>query len=268
MPIAVAKVRVCRHNSLVGITFLVNSLSCSEILSMNAIITGGTKGIGRAIADKLAKEGYDLMICSRNAEDLAAAKIALSALNSRITVTTACVDMSKKQEVLDFGDTCLNTFDKIDVLINNAGVFLPGAIYEEEDGALETMIETNLYSAYHLTRKLVPSMMKHKSGFIINMASIASFMAYPNGGSYSISKFALRGFSKVLREELKDKGIKVTTIMPGATWSHSWAGMKDQLPASRLMQARDIADTVWSLLNLSASAVVEEVVLRPQLGDL
>lgn len=235
---------------------------------MNAIITGGTKGIGRAIADRLATEGYDLIICSRNAEDLAAAKNALMSLNPSISVTTAVVDMSKKAEVQRFGDTCLATLNKIDVLINNAGTFIPGAIYEEEDGALESMIETNLYSAYHLTRKLMPSMIEHKSGFIINMASIASFMAYPNGGSYSISKFALRGFSKVLREELKDKGIKVTTIMPGATWSHSWAGMKDQLPESRLMQAKDIADTVWGLLNLSASAVVEEVVLRPQLGDL
>jgi len=88
-------------------------------------------------------------------------------------------------------------------------------------------------------------------------------MAYPNGGSYSISKFALR-----LREELKEDSIKVTTVMPGATWSHSWAGMKDQLPESRLMQADDIADSIWNIINLSKAAVVEEIILRPQLGDL
>ena len=235
---------------------------------MNAVITGGTKGIGRAIANKLATEGYNLVLCSRSQEDLDSARKALLALNPHIKVETSPVDMSKKAEVMAFGEFCLKAFDGIDVLINNAGTFIPGALSEEEDGALETMIETNLYSAYHLTRKLIPSMVAKKSGFIINMASIASFMAYPNGGSYSISKFALRGFSKVLRAELMDKGIKVTTIMPGATWSHSWAGMKDQLPESRLMQAEDIADTVWSVLNLSASAVMEEVILRPQLGDL
>lgn len=235
---------------------------------MNAVITGGTKGIGRAIADRLAQEGCNLVICSRSPDDLASAKNALLSLNPKIDVVTAVTDMSKKADVLRFGETCLAAFDKIDVLVNNAGIFIPGAICEEEEGALESMMETNLYSAYHLTRKIVPNMVSNKSGFIINMASIASFMAYPNGGSYSISKFALRGFSKVLRAELMDKGIKVTTIMPGATWSHSWAGMKDQLPESRLMQAKDIADTVWSLLNLSSSAVMEEVVLRPQLGDL
>ena len=196
------------------------------------------------------------------------AQSALLSINPQIKVVYSAVDMSKKAEVLGFGDFCLKAFDKIDVLINNAGTFIPGELCAEEDGALELMIETNLYSAYHLTRQIVPNMVSNKSGCIINMASIASFMAYPNGGSYSISKFALRGFSKVLRAELMDKGIKVTTIMPGATWSHSWAGMKDQLPESRLMQATDIANTIWGILNLSTSAVMEEVVLRPQLGDL
>lgn len=234
---------------------------------MNAVITGATKGIGRAIADKLAENDWSIIICSRNEDDLHKAKEALNLLGKG-TIHTSRVDVRDKAQVQAFGDFCLSTFSKIDILINNAGVFYPGSIYEEEDGALESMIETNLYSAYHLTRKLIPRLMEQKSGLIINMASIASFMAYPNGGSYSISKFALRGFSKVLREELKDHGIKVTTIMPGATWSHSWAGMKDQLPESRLMQATDIAETVWSMIQLSDSAVVEEVILRPQLGDL
>lgn len=98
------------------------------------------------------------------------------------------------------------------------------------------------------------------------MCSIASKIAYPNGGSYSISKFALLGFSKVLREELKPTGIKVTSILPGATWSNSWAGV--DLPEDRLMQAHDIAIPVWSALSMSPSAVVEEITIRPQLGDL
>ena len=139
-------------------------------------------------------------------------------------------------------------------------------IHQEADGALEQMIQTNLYSAYHLTRKIVPSMMARKQGLIVNMSSIAGFMAYPNGGSYSISKFALSGFSKVLREELKDLGVKVTTVMPGATWSNSWAGV--DLPEERLMQASDIAKTIEALLELSPSAVVEDIIIRPQLGDL
>ncbi|HHM20936.1 MAG TPA: SDR family NAD(P)-dependent oxidoreductase, partial [Bacteroidetes bacterium] len=103
-------------------------------------------------------------------------------------------------------------------------------------------------------------------GHIFNMCSIASLIAYPNGGSYTISKFALLGFSKVLREEMKDKGIKVTSILPGATWSASWAGV--DLPKSRLMQPRDIARAVWCAWQMEPSAVVEDIVIRPQLGDL
>lgn len=109
-------------------------------------------------------------------------------------------------------------------------------------------------------------MLETGKGHIFNMCSIASLHAYPDGGSYSISKFALLGFSKNLREELKDKGIKVTSIMPGATWSASWAGA--DFPEDRLMQAADIANAVWSAWSMSPAAVVEDIVIRPQLGDL
>ena len=98
------------------------------------------------------------------------------------------------------------------------------------------------------------------------MCSIASLNAYPNGGSYTISKFALLGFSKVLREELKDKGIRVTSVMPGATWSHSWDGA--DFPEDRLMKSEDIALVVSNAIDLSPNAVVEEIIIRPQLGDL
>jgi short-subunit dehydrogenase len=128
------------------------------------------------------------------------------------------------------------------------------------------MTETNLYSAYYLTRSVVPIMLPQKSGHIFNMCSIASLIAYPNGGAYSITKFALLGFSKVLREELKEKGIRVTSIMPGATWSNSWAGV--DLPKERLMEAEDIASAILNAWKMGPSAVVEEVIIRPQLGDL
>lgn len=233
---------------------------------MNAVITGATKGIGLAIAQKFVDKGFNVAICSRNEDDLARAKSDLLSINENITVLTYKADVSHKPEVKAFAQFCLNGFEKVDVLVNNAGVFFPGMIMEEEEGALEKMVETNLYSAYHMSRQIVPTMQKAKSGYVINMASIASFMAYPNGGSYSISKFALKGFSQVLREELKEDGIKVTTVMPGATWSNSWAGV--DLPESRLMKASDIAETVWSIFEMSPAAVLEEVIIRPQLGDL
>jgi NADP-dependent 3-hydroxy acid dehydrogenase YdfG len=151
-------------------------------------------------------------------------------------------------------------------LVNNAGLFIPGTVESEEDGTLETMIETNLYSAYYLTRAVLPAMVKQKSGLIVNICSVASLQAYPNGGAYSISKYALAGFTKNLREEMKGKGIKVTAIYPGAAYTDSWA--KSGIERSRFMEADDVAATIFGLTQLSPKAVIEEIIMRPQLGDI
>jgi short-subunit dehydrogenase len=233
---------------------------------MNAVISGGTKGIGKAIAYLLAGKGINIATCSRNQKDLTSFKKDLTKTFPGIKVFTEKRDLSKKNEVLEFGGSLLQNFETIDILVNNAGIFIPGSIYSEPDGNLEKLIDTNLYSAYHLTRNLLPPMLKQEGGHIFNICSIASIIAYPNGGSYAISKFALLGFSKCLREELKEKNIKVTAILPGATWSDSWS--ESTLPEHRLMQAKDIALAVWNALQMSPSAVVEEIIIRPQLGDL
>ena len=124
-------------------------------------------------------------------------------------------------------------------------------------------MDTNLYSAYYLTQEILPLMLPHKSGNVFNMCSIASFMPY---GAYAVSKHAMLGFSKVLREEMKDKGIRVTAIMPGATYTPSWEG--SPLPEERFMKAEDVAEAIWGCYNLSPRTVVEEIILRPQLGDI
>jgi short-subunit dehydrogenase len=131
---------------------------------------------------------------------------------------------------------------------------------------LEEMITTNLYSAYHLTRLFINQMMEQRSGHIFNICSIASLKAYDNGGSYSISKFALLGFSKNLREEMKPYGVKVTAVLPGATMSASWDGFN--IEPNRIMEANDIAQMVYTASQLTPQAVVEDIVLRPQKGDL
>jgi short-subunit dehydrogenase len=128
------------------------------------------------------------------------------------------------------------------------------------------MITTNLYSAYHITRVFLPAMIQRKSGHIFNMCSIASVQAYANGGSYSISKFALLGFSKNLREELKPYHIKVTAVLPGAVYTDSWSG--SGIDPERIMEASDVAEMVFTASRLSPQACVEDIILRPQLGDL
>ena len=233
---------------------------------MNVIITGATKGIGKAIGDLLLSKGHSIAFCARSKDDVEAlAQQWKKSYHGRLIIGEVC-DMGIQEEVISFAASVIHQMKKIDVLVNNAGVFLPGEILQEDNGALEQMINVNLYSAYHLTRKIAPLMAKQGSGHIFNMCSVASITAYPNGGSYSISKFALLGFSKVLREELKPKGVKVTSILPGATWSNSWAGV--ELPRERLMEANDIALSVANALEMSPSAVVEEIIVRPQLGDL
>jgi short-subunit dehydrogenase len=228
------------------------------------VVTGGTKGIGRAIVEKFGKEGFDVVTCARNMTDLEAMNASWKKSHpGDLFVYQA--DLAQKKQVQSFSEFVLK-LGPIDVLVNNAGVFIPGQITDEPEGALENMISGNLYSAYYLTRGLVGLMKARKAGHIFNMCSIASFTAYPNGGSYAISKFALLGFSKVLREELKNFGIRVTAVMPGATKTASWAGT--ELPDDRFMKVEDVADAVFAAHALSGNSVVEEMIIRPQLGDI
>ena len=235
-------------------------------MNINAVVTGSTKGIGRAFVFALLKEGWNVAISSRNENDLNTLKAEINRLFPSQQTLVHKVDFSKKDQTMEYGNLLNQTWQKIDLLINNVGLFVSGAVHEEEDGVLEKMIETNLYSAYHLTRILLPGMMSRRKGTIINMCSIASFMSYPNGGSYTISKFAMLGFSKVLREEMKPYDIKVTAIMPGSTWSDSWKGA--DFPDERLMIPEDVATAVVAITKMSPSSVVEEIIIRPQLGDL
>jgi short-subunit dehydrogenase len=231
-----------------------------------AIITGGTKGIGLACIDKFLLEGFDVVTCSRQGSELKSLQDEIRSKYGSERIFVYQADLSKKTEVIGFVSFIKKLLRPVDVLINNTGRFIPGQIHNEPDGNLEIQIETNLYSAYHLSRGLVDDMIRRKRGHIFNMCSIASFMAYSNGGSYAISKFAMLGMSKCLREELKEYQIRVTSILPGATLTASWEGI--ELPPDRLMRAEDVAESVWSAFKLSERSVVEEIVIRPQLGDL
>lgn len=237
---------------------------------MNVIITGASKGIGKAVAEIFAANGHNLYLCSRGEATLYKTVEELMTKYPAITIKAKPFDLSKKEEAIAFGNWCLS-FAVPDIIVNNAGLFEPGSVHNEPDGTLESQLATNLLSAYHVTRTLLPKMMARPStnsgrGHVFNMCSIASLNAYNNGGAYSISKFALHGFSKNLREEMKPLGIKVTAIHPGAVMSDSWAGYDNS--AKRIMEAEDIAKMVYAASQLSVQACVEEIVIRPQLGDL
>ena len=229
------------------------------------VITGGTKGIGKALVHRFAQDGWPIATCSRSEADLNELRKEINGAHNTL-IHTYVADLSNRKGVKDFIEFIGMIAKPVEILINNTGVFIPGLVHEEEEGALERMIDTNLYSAYHMARGVIPQMKQDRSGHIFNLCSVASLKAYPNGGSYSISKFALYGLSQALREEMKEFGIRVTSILAGAVKTPSWDGV--DLPDERFMKPEDIAETIHSMYRLSERTVVEDIVLRPQLGDI
>ncbi len=236
---------------------------------MNVVITGASRGIGFAIAEIFAMNGATLYLCSKQEERLRKATDELKKKYPSAVIHAQAHDLAKKEEALAFGKWCLS-LGVPDILVNNAGHFSPGNVHDEPDGLLETQVATNVYSAYHLTRTLLPAMMTlHRAQHfrhIFNICSIASLKAYRNGGAYSISKFAMHGFSKNLREEMKPHQIKVTSVFPGAVMTDSWSGFDNS--DQRIMPAEDIAKMIYTASQLSPATCVEDIVIRPQLGDL
>ncbi len=231
-----------------------------------AIISGGTKGIGRACIQRFMEAGFDVVTCARNESDLLELQEETRLAFPKTILICRKADLSVRSELNSFIEHIISLNRSIDVLINNTGIFIPGQVHNEEEGVLEKTIETNLYSAYHLTRGLINEMISRRKGHIFTLCSTASIVAYPNGGSYCISKFALYGMTKVLREEMKPFNVKVTAVLPGATFTDSWKGT--ELPSERFMDSKDVADTIFAAYSLSPRANLEEILIRPQLGDL
>ena len=243
---------------------------------MNVVITGASRGLGKAIAEIFAANGHNLYLCSLTATTLYKAMEELMTKYPGITIKAKPFDLEKKEGAVSFGKWVLAFNIPVDVLVNNAGNFEPGSVRTEADGALEKQVNSNLYSAYYLTRTLLPEMVKQNPlalrqaqspvRHIFNMCSVASLQAYSTGGSYSISKAALYSFSKNLREEMKPHGIKVTSVIAGAAYTDSWA--ESGIDRKRFMEAEDIAKMIYAASQLSPQACVEEILIRPQSGDI
>ncbi len=228
-------------------------------------VTGGTKGIGRAIINLFADKGFDIITCSRSKADLEGLKAEIMVKNPGVVLEGVEADLSGKEGVDVFVQFARTHAAELKILINNSGMFLPGQVHTEEEGVFEQMLATNVGSAYHITRGLIHHIINNK-GHIFNMCSTASITPYINGGSYCIAKYALLGMTKVLREEMKDQGVRVTAILPGATMTSSWA--ETDLPEERFMRPEDVAHAIWGAYAMSDRTVVEEIVMRPQLGDI
>ncbi len=223
------------------------------------VVTGCTRGIGYAIARRFEGE-YQIVGCGAHPDRVAAIHEKHPEWDVQV------YDLSLADQAKAFGAYVLSRYENIDILINNAGAFEQGSLLTESDETFYRMMRVNLESAYHLTKVIAPRMMVQRSGWIVQMASVASIRPYPQGGSYAVAKAALLAYSRNLREELKPHQVAVTAILLGPTLTDSW---KDApYPPERFVKGEAVADLLWAMAHLPPGTVVEEILIRPMLGDI
>ena len=229
------------------------------------VVTGASQGIGAAVCKAFAAiPETRVALLARNEEKMAAVASSCEKLGAE-TMVLPC-DVVDADRVQEAASRVLSKWGTPDVLVNNAGLFEPGSLLETSIEAFRRQIDVNLISAYLVTRAFLASMVERGRGTLFFMASVASIRAYPAGAAYCTAKHGLLGLARSVREETREAGIRVTALLPGATLTPSWDGV--DLPAERFMPAEDIARTLVEIYTLSDRTVVEELILRPQLGDL
>ena len=226
---------------------------------MKAVITGATKGIGRAIAIKLWRNGYDLVLIARNLKELE--KFREELLVAGRSISIYALDCSLKEEIIKFLDVAENDFGFADVLVNNVGAFMPGLMLDESDDTFEKQQSINVNATYYFSKYFGKKMRSEGKGHIFNICSIASKAPVENGGSYSVTKAAMLSLNHVLRQELAPHNVKVTAFLPGSTKTSSWEGTT--IPDEKFVHPEDIADTLFTILKLSKGVNVDEVQITP-----
>ncbi len=228
-------------------------------------ISGGTKGIGYALVKAFAKSGYQIFTCSRTKSELI--NLESEIFNSYSNkIAWKVTDLQSRHEVMELAMELKKSWGVPDILINNAGVFEMAPFHEESDDLFERMWSVNFMAPYILCRELGVEMVNRGAGLLVNICSTSSLHGIPNTAAYTVSKHALMGLTRTLRQEWKSTGVKVTAVIPGSTFTASWDG--STIDPERLIQAEDIAKIIISISNLSDSAVIEEILIRPAKGDL
>jgi len=232
----------------------------------NALITAATKGIGRAVAIAFAKEGINLAICARGEQDLLAFKNELLAINPNIQVVTVATDVSIKEQILQFAATAEKELGAISIIVNNAGIYQPSSILDDADDTFLKSVNTNVAPAYELYRYFGKTMIAAREGHIFNICSVAALNPIAEAGTYSVTKFALLGLTKVMRLEMQQHGVKVTAVIPGSTLTSSWDGVK--VEKDTMVLPEDIASAIINIYKMSPGANVDEIIIKPASGQI
>ena len=231
----------------------------APLLGAVALVTGGNRGIGRAIALRLAQLGAAVAICGRNAQALDATETELKRSGS--PVHSQIADVSRSADVTALVDQTQSALGLISILVNNAGVGLFGPVHEKTEADWDRILNTNLKSAFLVSRAVAPAMIQRGAGDIINISSLAGRNAFAGGGIYCASKWGLQGLSACMAEDLREHGIRVSIICPGSVGTgFSTRGSKDP---SKVLSPEDVAHAVELIVTQSPQSFLSEIHLRP-----
>jgi NAD(P)-dependent dehydrogenase (short-subunit alcohol dehydrogenase family) len=232
-----------------------------DLTGRGAIVTGASKGIGYAIAKSLAGAGANLVICARNETEIRRAAAELDASARGRVIGVAC-DMRRYDQVRDLVGEAVDRFERLDVLVNNAGVGAFAPIDEITPEVWGRVIETNLSGVFYACHEAVPYMRRRGEGWIINIGSLAGKNPMPGGTAYNASKFGLLGFSEAMMLDVRHQGIRVSCIMPGSVETH-FSGPASHASGDWKLQADDIAEMVMDLLAFHSRALPSRIEMRP-----
>ncbi len=224
-----------------------------------ALVTGGTRGIGLAIAERLARLGASIAICGRDAAALERAKAKL--MNAGVPVYAQLADVSRAKQVSELVTRSAAALGEINLLVNNAGVGLFGPAHEQDEADLDRILSINLKSVFLMSKAVVPSMIRQGTGDIVNISSLAGKNTFAGGGIYCASKWGVMGLSGCMAEDLREYGIRVSVICPGSVATEfSTRGKKDP---SKALRPEDVAHAAEMLVTQSPGSFVSEIQLRP-----
>lgn len=224
-----------------------------------ALVTGGSRGIGRAIALRLAELGAAVAICGRNSEALNSAAAELAAL--KVPVFTQVADVTREAEVNALVAATQAALGEISILVNNAGIGVFGPTHEKSEEDWDRVLNTNLKSVFLASKAVAPSMISRKTGDIINISSLAGLNAFAGGGIYCASKWGVQGLTACMAEDLRGHGIRVSVICPGSVATEfSGSGPKD---ASKVLSPEDVAHAVETIVTQDAKSFVSQIQIRP-----
>jgi short-subunit dehydrogenase len=233
--------------------------------AMVCVVTGASQGIGQAMAEAFAGEpGARLALVARQEGRLAEVAARCRARGAEAAVYPC--DVQDDVQVAETARAVLARWGAPDVLVNNAGLFRPGPLLETAAAAFREQLAVNLTSAFVVTQAFLGAMLARGRGHLFFLGSVASLRAYPGSVAYCAAKHGVLGLARVVREETKGRGLRVTTLLPGATFTPSWDGV--DLPEERFMPPEDVAQAALAAYRLGPRSVVEEILLRPQLGDV